>query len=144
MVTTVAVALATNAMREKVTVMMMKIVCLGIVETITVVVHREILIHLMTVAKVSTIDVYPLIIVPYSQFSCLIFPFFALYQGIHCVGQGGCCSRNSPCKAGEGDCDHDLECGVGLVCGTNNCKTGTFPLFSDQDDCCKKRATFTI
>ena len=60
------------------------------------------------------------------------------------MGQDGCCSRSSPCKAGEGDCDHDLECGVDLECGTNNCKTDTFPRFSDQDDCCEKRGVFTL
>ena len=99
MVRTVVAALATNAMREKVTVMMMKIVCLGIVETITVVVHQEILIHLMTVAKVNTIYVFPLIIVPYSQFSCLIFSLFCFISRNSLYGTGWVLLKKQPLQS---------------------------------------------
>ena len=32
-----------------------------------------------------------------------------------------CCTSTNPCNAGEGDCDSDSECAVGLTCGNNNC-----------------------
>ena len=42
-------------------------------------------------------------------------------------------------RIGEGDCDSDLECQLGLICGTNNCKK-EFPKngtkWKEFDDCC--------
>ena len=33
-----------------------------------------------------------------------------------------CCKKkNGPCTEGEGDCNKDSECGIGLECGHNNC-----------------------
>ena len=37
-------------------------------------------------------------------------------------GDGSCCTKDSPCKLGEGDCDEDSECEAGLKCGDNNCR----------------------
>ena len=63
-----------------------------------------------------------------------------IYEPACCRGQGGgdCCQGD--CGEGEGDCDGDSDCLPGLVCGDDNCVTGTYPagtLVSD-DDCCKK------
>merc|ERR1711937_784973 len=33
-----------------------------------------------------------------------------------------CCSANSKCGHGEGDCDSDNECQSGLKCGKDNCR----------------------
>eukprot|EP01064_Diplonema_japonicum_P008238 TRINITY_DN1571_c0_g1_i1.p1 TRINITY_DN1571_c0_g1~~TRINITY_DN1571_c0_g1_i1.p1 ORF type:complete len:354 (+),score=67.73 TRINITY_DN1571_c0_g1_i1:65-1063(+) len=32
------------------------------------------------------------------------------------------CDKNPGCGYGEGDCDGDSECGIGLTCGLNNCR----------------------
>jgi len=48
---------------------------------------------------------------------------------------GSCCTKDFPCKAGEGDCDSDSDCVGDLVCGSNNCKGEAF---LDDDDCCYK------
>ena len=45
-----------------------------------------------------------------------------------------CCTWNSPCGIGEGDCDTNDQCAGGLVCGVDNCG----PEFPSSYDCCKK------
>ena len=45
-----------------------------------------------------------------------------------------CCTTNTPCGLGQGDCDSDTECTGDLMCGKNNC--GPEFLWSDAD-CCK-------
>merc|ERR1711936_395533 len=48
-----------------------------------------------------------------------------------------CCTPESPCPEGEGDCEIDNDCAGNLVCGNNNCKQfGSF--FHEKDDCCVK------
>lgn len=42
----------------------------------------------------------------------------------------GCCTKNTPCFKGDGDCDVHADCLPGLKCGYNNCPWG------DEDDCC--------
>ena len=37
------------------------------------------------------------------------------------ANQEDCCSRELQCGLGEGDCNHDNECGPGLRCGFDNC-----------------------
>ena len=32
-----------------------------------------------------------------------------------------CCSKDSPCDIGGGDCDNDSHCAGNLICGENNC-----------------------
>jgi hypothetical protein len=32
-----------------------------------------------------------------------------------------CCSFGDPCGVGEGDCDFDIDCRIGLRCGRDNC-----------------------
>ena len=47
--------------------------------------------------------------------------------------------RSRYLKAGEGDCDSDLECNIGLRCGMNNCKTEfstNETKWNRFDDCC--------
>ena len=61
-----------------------------------------------------------------------------LFSEIICTGQGGCCTKERPCKPFEGDCDSDDDCQGSSKCGTNNCDTDRYPSFSDQDDCCKE------
>merc|ERR1719510_315795 len=57
-----------------------------------------------------------------------------------------CCTPESPCDVGQGDCDgpadggaHDGHrgCRAGLVCGSNNCRQfGAY--FHQKDDCCER------
>ena len=42
-----------------------------------------------------------------------------------CDGGLNCCTQQRPCDLGEGDCDGDLECKVGLICGINNCRSSS-------------------
>jgi len=54
-------------------------------------------------------------------------------KGRRCGGKDdGCCTKENPCNAGDGDCDNDEDCVGSLVCGKDNCPWG------DQDDCCHK------
>ena len=32
-----------------------------------------------------------------------------------------CCSHDSPCGIGQGDCDSNIDCAGGLICGKDNC-----------------------
>ena len=43
-----------------------------------------------------------------------------------------CCSDNSQCGLGEGDCDSDSHCAGDLTCGTDNCAAG-----ASYMDCCE-------
>ena len=57
-----------------------------------------------------------------------------------CRGGEHCCVRNSVrlCQAGEGDCQTDIDCGEGLICGQDNCgQQGG--LWDAEDDCCEPR-----
>jgi hypothetical protein len=53
------------------------------------------------------------------------------------VDKGICCSRNTPCVEGAGDCEDDADCNGDLVCGQNNCKQFGY-FFHEEDDCCVK------
>ena len=45
----------------------------------------------------------------------------------------GCCSKQIPCKEGEGHCNDDVQCEGSLRCGQQNCG----PKFIwDQSNCC--------
>ena len=33
-----------------------------------------------------------------------------------------CCTPNSPCNQGEGNCNEHSDCAAGLKCGENNCR----------------------
>jgi len=65
-------------------------------------------------------------------------------RNIGCRGGDSCCTPNNKCYAGEGDCDRDNDCDVGLRCGTDNCDfdgLGLFPYskgWDMYDDCCYK------
>merc|ERR1711971_1368101 len=77
-------------------------------------------------------------------------------QGQRCAGRNfngrRCCTPESPCGYGEGDCDGPLDGGANdghrgcqgdLVCGSNNCKKfGTY--FHEKDDCCDLPETLAI
>merc|ERR1711937_942524 len=57
----------------------------------------------------------------HSQADCCVKPAVAT----RCNGSTSawsCCSANSKCGHGEGDCDSDNECQSGLKCGKDNCK----------------------
>ncbi len=47
-----------------------------------------------------------------------------------------CCTEESPCDVGEGDCDDDDECRGDLVCGEDNCGSDTN--FLPGHDCCMR------
>jgi len=52
-------------------------------------------------------------------------------QEFRCSGENnGCCTKETPCQLGQGDCDSDAQCAGSLICGRNNCPWG------DGDDCC--------
>merc|ERR1711988_326912 len=69
-------------------------------------------------------------------------------QGQRCAGRNfngrRCCTPESPCGYGEGDCDGPLDggandghrgCQGNLICGSNNCKKfGAY--YHPKDDCC--------
>ena len=46
------------------------------------------------------------------------------------------CSQESLCTLGEGDCDNNAECEGSLVCGRENCASGSSGL-----DCCTMTCT---
>lgn len=48
---------------------------------------------------------------------------------------GSQCSKDAPCGKGEGDCNKDVDCKNGLLCGKNNC-FGEFGFGTRKDDCC--------
>ena len=54
-----------------------------------------------------------------------------------CRGEDdNCCTTSDPCGEGEGDCDDDFDCQVGLICGNSNCKNKTGYQWDPTDDCC--------
>merc|ERR1719397_1151349 len=55
---------------------------------------------------------------------------------LRCHGQeNGCCTVETPCSEGEGDCDSNDHCRGSLVCGENNCPKEGFK-WNFGDDCC--------
>ena len=70
-----------------------------------------------------------------------------LWLGLPGLGQGGCaglaphqatcCTATQPCGEGGGDCDQDVDCGAGLVCGTDNCRQFNKQAHKDYDCCAK-------
>merc|ERR1712198_765865 len=49
----------------------------------------------------------------------------------NCNGGDSCC--HGQCLEGEGDCDYDSDCQLGLLCGDSNCKGNSF---DGTDGCC--------
>ena len=50
-----------------------------------------------------------------------------------------CCKTNGPCEWGQGHCNSDKECALGLLCGRNNCKkdfSNEHTRWSNNDNCC--------
>ena len=58
--------------------------------------------------------------------------------GVPCNGASSCCIPGIPCREGEGDCDVDLDCEQGLLCGHNNCPKKSGFSWDVADDCCYK------
>ena len=73
-----------------------------------------------------------------------IFTLYFIYYidiiptGIPCNGASSCCIPGIPCREGEGDCDVDLDCEQGLLCGHNNCLKKSGFSWDIADDCCYK------
>merc|ERR1719411_1006393 len=59
------------------------------------------------------------------------------------VDEGDCCTRDTPCRHGEGDCEQDEDCRDDLVCGNNNCKQFA-AYFHEKDDCCVKPTSSSV
>merc|ERR1712226_412775 len=59
------------------------------------------------------------------------------------VDEGDCCTKETPCSLGEGDCLQDDDCRDNLVCGNNNCKQFA-AYFHEKDDCCVKPTSSSI
>jgi len=51
-----------------------------------------------------------------------------------CRGGDNCCKGK--CLENEGDCDTNSDCMEPLVCGSDNCRSGTGSSFGGDDDCC--------
>jgi len=48
-----------------------------------------------------------------------------------------CCTKDTPCGVGEGDCDNDGECAGPLECGKNNCPVEfNAKVGRNKPDCC--------
>merc|ERR1712110_1329890 len=48
-----------------------------------------------------------------------------------------CCTKDTPCGIGEGDCDNDAECAGDLECGKNNCpEEFNAKVGRNKPDCC--------
>ena len=58
--------------------------------------------------------------------------------GTLCNGRSSCCIPGIPCREGEGDCNTNLDCMEGLVCGHNNCPKKSGQNWDLADDCCYK------
>ena len=84
------------------------------------------------------------------------FFFLKIFQSLVASCAGGsndwdCCSDGSPCNKGEGDCDLDSQCALGLKCGTDNCRNFN-PAANPSADCCyepgeiseKKKSILTV
>ena len=51
---------------------------------------------------------------------------------LRCNGvDNGCCTKETPCVEGDGDCDNDAQCAGDLTCSAK-CPWG------DNDECCAK------
>ena len=62
----------------------------------------------------------------------------AFYLLLGCTGRSedyACCTKESPCQHGGGDCDMDEECAGDLVCGDTNCQDFHSAAIS-YNDCC--------
>ena len=64
----------------------------------------------------------------------------SLVKGTLCKGASDCCSPGIPCGEEEGDCNSDLDCQEGLLCGHNNCPMKSGNDWDIADDCCYKPA----
>ena len=58
-----------------------------------------------------------------------------------CTGGDSCCTPDSVCGVGEGDCDSNNDCSEGLVCGKDNCQGVGFDA---TDDCCAPPGIYTF
>merc|ERR1712066_251472 len=78
---------------------------------------------------------------PFNPFKNNIHPTYFRPIDKRCAGRhidkGVCCSPETPCTLGEGDCENDNDCRDDLVCGNNNCKQFA-AYFDKKDDCCVK------
>ena len=50
------------------------------------------------------------------------------------LGHFGNCSSSNQCGEDEGDCDSDIQCKIGHICGTDNCRNSDS--FESSHDCC--------
>ncbi len=69
---------------------------------------------------------------------------------MYCRGGANCCSKDTICNVGDGDCNKDGDCPGVLICGNNNCLTGeniarnsliNKGLWDPEDDCCERACT---
>ena len=49
-----------------------------------------------------------------------------------------CRHKVEKCGENEGGCTDDSQCKPGLICGNNNCPTGSGSHFNQWTDCCTK------
>ena len=53
------------------------------------------------------------------------------------MGGNECCSDTNKCGEQEGDCDSDVDCIDGLICGEDNCILNNDLWWDPFDDCCE-------
>ena len=59
-----------------------------------------------------------------------------------CKGVDDCCTTSNKCGNNEGDCDYNVDCLDGHICGHNNCVGSLF--FDYGDDCCVDASKITL
>ena len=57
-------------------------------------------------------------------------------ETVNTVNTNERCTILDTCSNGQGDCDNDLQCQDGLVCGINNCQKDFGSSWNWYDDCC--------
>ena len=65
--------------------------------------------------------------------------FFAVMEGMTCMGSDNCCNRLGSCGLHEGNCYDDSDCSGDLICGDKNCFElwGYQMDFKEWSNCCQ-------
>ena len=67
----------------------------------------------------------------------IIDKFNSYVESSRCMGGNECCSDTNKCGEQEGDCDSDVDCIDGLLCGEDNCRRNNDLWWDPSDDCCE-------
>ena len=87
--------------------------------------------------KALKVEHFTLQIILLLLITCVVYRTCAV-DAFRCKGvDSGCCTKDTPCEKGDGDCDSDSDCAGGLTCGTNNCQRKKPAPWDSTDDCCE-------